>query len=171
MATNKNTGQQQRARALKSSRTKAPTAAALKKRRAETFQLRLAGATYRDIAEKFDVSVGTAYQDVQHVFDEMLPAEDVEKQRKLELQRMDRLRLGLWSAATRGSTQAVDSYLRVSARFARLAGLDAPVRVAGHDGGGLFPVESVPAKVLAEIVQRTLQKDEQVEQVDSAVVK
>jgi DNA-binding CsgD family transcriptional regulator len=169
MAAKKTANKVQQARALKSTSAKANTQAQLKQRRAEMFQLRLAGATYQDIADRYGLSVGTAHVDIQKVFDEMLPIEDLERQRQWELERLDRLRMGLWGAATRGNTQAVDSYLRLSARFARLAGLDAPVRVAGHDGGGLFPV--VPRAVVVDVLTEVLGEVEgEVGVVDAEVI-
>lgn len=139
---------------LKARTSKADTPEQIAERRAQAFELRKAGVGYRQIAERTGVSLQVAHNDVRVVLESLTNVEDVEDMRQLELERLDRLRMGLWARATSGDLPSIETFLRVSARAAKLAGLDAPVRLAGHDGGGLFPV--VPRQVVVDVLSEVL---------------
>jgi hypothetical protein len=113
-------------------------------RRLYVFQLRQAGASYREIADtiardprwnqrlprRYD-RVGV-YRDcvaeLQRQRTEL--AELVEDVRQLELTRLDRMQLALWSAATHGDVAAIDRVLAIMARRAKyLPGLEVPLRL------------------------------------------
>ena len=142
-------------RALARSDTKANSEAELFERRAKEFELRKAGASLKQIADRFGVSMVTVHKDIEWCFQQLLPAEDIAEMRAMEVARIDTLRLGLWRQASTGDIAAIDCWIRLSARMAKLVGLDAPVKLAGHDGGAL-PVQSVSLQVLAEVVKHAL---------------
>lgn len=91
--------------------------------RALAVRLREAGAPYRSIARQLDVSVGRAHQLVM----EALAAntvEAVDSLRQIESQRLDAMQAALWPQALSGNVRAIDTLIRLSARRARLLGLD-----------------------------------------------
>lgn len=94
----------------------------------EALALRIAGATYRQIGERLKVHHTTAYKAVQQELADLdaVKAQQAERLRDLEVERCERLILGLWSNATRGDDKSVHACLRVMERKARLLGIDAP---------------------------------------------
>jgi hypothetical protein len=99
-------------------------------RRARALELRRFGASYQDIADQLGFSGrGAAYNavilELQRVARE--PAEAV---LKLELERLDRMLLGIMAKASdpeeRGQYGAIDRALKIMDRRARYLGLDAP---------------------------------------------
>lgn len=90
-------------------------------------ELRRQGLTYREIAERIDCAVPTAYKAVRRAlaygFTE--PAEHV---RQLETERLDKLQAVHWRNAIDGDTKSTEIVLRIMERRARLLGLDAPTR-------------------------------------------
>lgn len=108
-------------------------------RSANALELRIAGATYRQIAAQLGVSEKAAYYDVQ---DELARLDPVikgraERLRDLENARLDRLHVALAAGIKAGDPRAVVATVRVMERRARLNGLDAPTLVAGPDGKAL----------------------------------
>jgi hypothetical protein len=102
-------------------------------RRIDAVQLRLAGLTYEQIAAQ------AGYHDKSAARHAVLRALDrvehaaVDDLRVLENARLDRAQAAIWPAVLRGELAAVNSFLRLSERRARLNGLDAPVRVSVAD--------------------------------------
>lgn len=92
---------------------------------AQALELRKAGATYQQIADRLGVALSSTQRAVARALERMVvePATDV---RILEVARLDQLLLGLWGAAVKGDTAAVDRALRIMERRASLLGLDAP---------------------------------------------
>lgn len=92
----------------------------------QALELRKGGATYDTIAQKAGYrTAGGAYRAIQRAMLKIIqePAEDV---RKLELMRLDRMFLAIWTEAKRGDLSAVEKALAIMARRAKLLGLDAP---------------------------------------------
>jgi hypothetical protein len=110
-------------------------------RRQKSLDLRIAGARYRQIGAQLGVSYQTAYRDVQTALGELAKAQagKAEKLRELEVERCDRLMLGLWPKARNGDERSVRAVIAVMDRRAKLLGLDAPTKLehAGADGGPL----------------------------------
>lgn len=109
--------------------------------RVKALELRIAGASYRQIATTLAIAASTAHDyvtgGVADLEEHSLVLKD--EYRKLELARLDALLLGLWPKRTDVRTH--DSILRNMERRARLLGLDAPVRWEGSGpGGGPIPV-------------------------------
>lgn len=120
-------------------------------RRSRALNLRLAGLTYREIADREDVSVRTAYNDVQAALKLTLqePADSVRAQ---ELARLDRMQRSVWPQVLSGDVKAGEYLLKVMDRRARLLGLDAPRRIditalirRRAEAAGLDPAEAVAA--------------------------
>lgn len=105
-------------------------------RRAQAVRLRLAGATYQQIAEAAGYSHKAAARNAVMRALTKVEAESVSELRVLENARLDAdemvLRTILQDAQAPARTKiaAVDARLRLSARRSRLNGLDAPVQVA-----------------------------------------
>lgn len=95
------------------------------KREAEAVEMRLAGKTYADIAEALDCSVGTAHNYVAKAMYRW-GSDTVEQLRQIELRRLDVITEKLWEQVEYGDPAAIEQYLRVSDRRAKLVGLDAP---------------------------------------------
>lgn len=87
--------------------------------------LRLAGATYAQIAKELGYASHTSA--MRAVEDGMSTrvSESAEMVRDQELARLDELLLGLWPTARKGDPAAVDRVLRVMERRAHYLGLDA----------------------------------------------
>lgn len=100
-----------------------PTAKAAE-RRAEALKLRLAGATYEQIAKRLDYSHrGKAHDDVMAAL-RAVTAEPAKELLTLELQRLDAMLIGLWRQAAQGQPAAVDRVLKIMERRAKYLGLD-----------------------------------------------
>ncbi|KKN34261.1 hypothetical protein LCGC14_0795600 [marine sediment metagenome] len=100
-------------------------------RRSSALRLRIGGARYRQIATELNVSLDTAWHDVQDSIAETnaLSTEHAEELRAVELERLDRYLRGLQDViAGTNSTlklRAIEIAVHVSARRAKLLGLDA----------------------------------------------
>ena len=97
-------------------------------RELKALDLRLAGASYRQIGVQLSVSHVQAFRDVQRVLREIAkePALEV---RAVELGRLDKLMLAHWPRAIKGDVKATTMVLQIMDRRARLLGLDAPQRI------------------------------------------
>lgn len=96
-----------------------------KAKRERACELRLAGATYVQIARELGYASHTS---AMRAVDQGMAtriSESAEQVRTQELARLDALLLGLWPAARKGDTAAVDRVLRVMERRAHYLGLDA----------------------------------------------
>lgn len=135
--------------------------------RRQCVALRATGLSYEAIGERVGCSRQNAWKHVTAAFDDIRTktAENAVILRDLELERLDRMLEGVWEAATTGDVSAVDRALRISERRAKLLGLDAPAKFAGHDGGpitrtwvdiGRELMSDEDAKSLAQIASRVV---------------
>lgn len=92
-------------------------------RRVQALDLRLAGASYRQIGAQLGVSHQTAYTDVQEMLKEYC-TETADEVRSQEVHRLDRLLLAQWPKATAGDTKASELVLKIMGQRARLLGLE-----------------------------------------------
>lgn len=109
-----------------------------RKRETDALELRLGGATYEQIAGRLGYkNRSSAQRAVLRALDKLIAPEDVESLRQLELERLDRLLLGIWSSAVHGNLPELDRVLKIFERRARILGIDAPVRreFSGPGGG------------------------------------
>ena len=97
-------------------------------RELKALDLRLAGASYRQIGVQLSVSHVQAFRDVQRVLREIAkePALEV---RAVELGRLDKLMLAHWPRAIRGDVKATTLVLQIMDRRVRLLGLDSPQKI------------------------------------------
>jgi hypothetical protein len=111
-------------------RGKAAEKGAILQRQLQALELRKAGYSYRAIGERLGISHVQAYTDVNAELARLteLRKDSTEELRELELERLDVLLKGLEPMARVGNPGAVNSYLRVMERRAKLLGLDAPER-------------------------------------------
>lgn len=94
-------------------------------KRKKALELKKAGATYEQIAERVGFSErGAAHRAVQTALKEVT-AEPAREVLQLELERLDAMLLGLWPAARKGKPEAVDRVLKIQERRAKYLGLDA----------------------------------------------
>lgn len=105
--------------------------AEVSERRAKALELRRRGASYRQIGKALGISHYQSHKDVQAELGKLakLTQDEAETLRELELQRLDALTLALDSQVKDGYPPAVNSYLRVMERRAKLLGLDAPASI------------------------------------------
>ncbi len=109
--------------------------------RVKALELKLAGASYRDIAKALDVSVSTAHGYIASEMEEVreLNRAMAVELKQLSLARINKMRLSLWSK--RENPRVADTLIRLEEREARLMGYDAPVRWEGSGpDGGPIPV-------------------------------
>lgn len=104
------------------------TAISRAERRARAVNLRREGLTLREVADELDVSVYTAWNDIQTAIRD-IPKEEADLLRQQEADRLDALQRAVWDAALAGDLPAVDRALKIIERRCRLLGLDAPTRI------------------------------------------
>lgn len=111
--------------------------------RARAIALREGGMSYRAIGEALGVSKQMAHRHVRRALEDVTAKtrDSAERVRQLELLRLDALVRSHW--AKRGEVDHARLLLSVSARRARLEGLDAPDRVEATGAGGA-PLHPVP---------------------------
>jgi transposase len=97
-------------------------------RRVEAMSLKLAGVSTAQIAERMGIQPDTVRKLINRT---LATAENraAEEMRELENARLDRAQAAIWSNVLAGDNQAVSVFLQISARRARLNGLDAPASI------------------------------------------
>lgn len=102
----------------------------IEERRQQALDYRKAGYSYRDIGARLEVSHEQARRDVEAALAALVEdtKDSAEQLRQLELERLDMLTKALEPMAAVGNPGAVNSFLRVMERRAKLLGLDAPVK-------------------------------------------
>ena len=101
----------------------------MQERRAKALQLRIAGATYEQIATQLGYAArGNALKDVD-VGLKAITKEPAEKLRKIENQRLEVMQIALWTRASKGEIAAQDACLRIMKRRADMNGLDAKSKI------------------------------------------
>lgn len=125
-------------------------------REAKVLELRLAGLTWRTIAEAVGYSSGgAAWKAYQRAIQRVLrePADEVRQQ---ELERLDRMMTIHYQRATQGDVAALNAVVKVMHQRALLLGLYAPTRIdakteVSYSGGGDIDAEVARlAQLLAE---------------------
>lgn len=110
-------------------------------------ELRKAGVTYRAIVQaavkKFGDDLPVNYdcrhaaRDVSRVLQKLNKEcqHDIAEIKRLELERVDVAMAAIWSQVRRGHLGAIDRFVKLSARRAKLCGLDMPTDVDIKSGG------------------------------------
>jgi DNA-binding CsgD family transcriptional regulator len=115
--------------------------AAIADRRANAWDLRVQGKTYRAIGEELGVSSGTAFTDINAVLAEVNTEtkEVAELHRQLELERAEKAYLVVSTLLENGDPklklEAARTWVKISQRKAALLGLNAPTRVQAEVSG------------------------------------
>lgn len=97
-------------------------------------QMKLAGATYPEIAEAMGISLSTAHGDVQRALKD-IPRDEAAQMRQEESLSLDRMKRELWAEAMDRDVSIIqrlplfDRLLKLSDRRAKLLGIDAPQSV------------------------------------------
>ena len=112
-----------------------PASIAIVQKHGEALQLRIAGASFQTIADRLGYSGPQgAYEAVKSALDATI-REPADELRKVDLERLERMLLGIWQQAIQGHHGAIDKALKLLERRAKLLGLDAPTKLTGADGG------------------------------------
>lgn len=114
-------------------------------RRQQALDLRLAGATYRQIGERLGVSTPIAWKHTQAAL-QQAPHEPAQEVREIELARLDRLHMAHWPQALGGNVEATDRVLKLMDRRVRLLGLDHPVSLPTTVGGQTSVLDELRAR-------------------------
>ena len=117
-------------------------------RRAQALDLRLAGYSFEAIGQQLGISKQAAYKHVSTALETLHTQTDnsAEQLRALELERLDALLKGCWTAATAGDSESTRVALKVLERRAKLLGLDAPTKTPEDDGEARGYIVVVPPK-------------------------
>ncbi len=106
--------------------------AATAARREQAIKLKIAGADWKTIANRLGyASAAAACKDVTRALEQARAEMRVglETLRDIDLERLDRLQLALWPAASRGDQKVADTVLRIMDRRAKWTGFDVPPEV------------------------------------------
>jgi DNA-binding CsgD family transcriptional regulator len=101
-------------------------------RERDALEMRIGGASARAIAEQLGITERGARKAIRRAMDRIKDeirgnAEDLYE---LQLERLDKMLLAVWSDAIKGRYGAVDRVLRIESQRAKLLGLDAPTQVS-----------------------------------------
>ena len=122
----------------------------------KAFELRKSGASFSAIGKALQVSPTGAWRMVKRVMSKLakLSAEEAAVVRQMELERLDRMLLGLWGKATSGNEKAVLATVRIMERRADLLGLDAPKRqeLTGANGQAIA-IEDARAEIAGAVAR------------------
>lgn len=107
---------------------------AARRRRDQAHAMKLAGASYREIATALGVGRQQAWNDVERSRAELaeMDAGPLRHKQDLLWQRAERILRAIWPDVLRGDPKAAREATRLLERQARLIGADAPMRIAAH---------------------------------------
>ena len=97
-------------------------------RRTEALTLRLAGLSYEQIGTKLGIQEDSARDLVERTLS-TAHNRAADSEREVENARLDRAQAAIWTRVLEGDLKAVDTFLRLSQRRARMNGLDAPTNI------------------------------------------
>ena len=117
--------------------------AIIQKRAEEMVRLRVVGYTVTQIANKYGVTQQRASEIINKELDKTHKEEPADKLRAIESERLDRLLRALEEGIESGSPKAIAVATSISARMARLRGLDIESQPVEHEALG--PAVSVTA--------------------------
>jgi hypothetical protein len=111
--------------------------AVIQERRAKVAALVLSGMTYREIKQEIGCSMGTISSDMKAMMEQWSneQVQNLDDWREIELKRLDAALKAIWPQVEAGDLKANAAFVRLSERRSKLKGLDAPSKIAGHDGG------------------------------------
>jgi len=107
-----------------------------KERQRQAIQLKMAGASYTQIADQLGyASASGAHAAVKRAMEEV-PNEEVDSLRQVDNARLNQMLLGVWGKAQKGDFGAIDRALKIMERMAKLNGVDAPTKSEITNIGG-----------------------------------
>lgn len=116
---------------------KSPDAEVLAKE-AEVVKLRRGGLTWDMIAERVGYSAPMSAQRAYMRAANRIVQDDIETIRKVETERLDIAQSAIWGRVLNGELTAVQTFIRIQERRAKLLGLDQPfkqqIEVTTYDG-------------------------------------
>jgi hypothetical protein len=105
---------------------------------AEVVKLRRGGLTWDLIAKQTGYRHGSSAQDAYARACQRIVRDDIEAIRKMEEDRLDMAQASIWSKVMQGDISAINAFIRIQERRAKLLGLDQPLRqqieVTNYDG-------------------------------------
>lgn len=104
-------------------------------RDAKALALKLKGWTYQEIADELDVAKSSAYDAVQRALTTEIgdQQENRDRYRAEQVAQCDVALKGLYAKVEAGDPRAIDSWVRVLDRKAKVLGLDAPLKLVVTD--------------------------------------
>lgn len=114
-------------------------------RRTKAVQLRAAGLTWEEVAQKSGFSSKQAAQKSVMDLLKAKQSQAAEDYKIFELERLDQMTMGLAPKAFKGDPRSVDSMLRIMERRARYLGLDVPAEHNISSGDGTVTVVFDPS--------------------------
>jgi hypothetical protein len=106
-----------------------PRAIQAAERKADAINLRMAGASYQEIADQLGYADHTGARKAVLTAMSMKVIEPVKLMRRLELYRLDELQSAVYPRAMEGDLKALGAVLKIMERRAALMGLDSPKKV------------------------------------------
>ncbi len=134
-----------------------------KARNVELLRMRIEGKTLDEIARHFNIKGPTAARIISETLAGAVNLR-AEELREIENARLDVAQAAIWSKVKKGNMDAIDSFIRLSARRARMNGLDAPQKVQVGGNVRLEMEEALGA------LERLLSAPEDANVVDAEVV-
>lgn len=110
----------------------------------------LQGKTMKTIAEELGVSIGKVHKDF-HDSCAAVRCENVEEARALYNSRYEAVIAGHLDKAIAGDARSAEVVIKATAAAARLHGAEAPIKLAGADGGPIEVTEVTADELLARI--------------------
>lgn len=97
-------------------------------RRTKAVSMALAGLSHEQIGRELGISPTGARELVARTLEDTRNYQ-VDQLRDVENARLDRAQAAIWSEVLKGDVKAVNTFLRISERRARMNGLDAPSKI------------------------------------------
>lgn len=106
--------------------------------RTQGLAMRLAGYTFEQIGERLGITDSAAHKLITKALDEAaaVNADQATALRQLEIERLDRAQVAIEAQVRNGHLGAIDRWIRLGERRAKLLGLDAPTRAITFDMTG-----------------------------------
>jgi hypothetical protein len=108
--------------------------------------MRKAGANLQTIADELGISVPSVHNSIKRYIERINKYSEQEavELRRLQLERLDTMLLGIWDKAQSGGLRAIDRVVKIETRRAKLLGLDEPEKRDITTGGEpLIPHDAV----------------------------
>ncbi len=125
-------------------------------RRRQAVALRLSGATYQQIGDKLGVTSSAAHLQVKQELETRAKQSEgkIVELRQIELARVDRVLLAIWDKVLKSDYKAIDKFVKLSERRAKLLGLDAPVQHKVEQHNIIEYIEGMSDEELTKQIER-----------------